>query len=71
MKDYEMTEPTQHEKAEDVIGLMQDINRRLADRRLYKTFNIPTASISKEVEVKLGRLSAGLGDLADSLERES
>jgi hypothetical protein len=34
MKGYDMTETTQHEKAEDLIALKQGISRRQADRRL-------------------------------------
>ena len=65
-----MIEPTQHDLAEDIIVLMQDINGRMADRCTNQMFGIPTARISGEPDAKLGRLSAGLGDLADSLERE-
>lgn len=56
--------------AEDIIALMQDINGRLADRRTNQMFGVPTARISDELGVKLGRLSSGLVDLADSLERD-
>ncbi len=65
-----MTETTQHDMAEDIIALMQDINGRLADRRTNQMFGVPTARISDELGVKLGRLSSGLVDLADSLERD-
>jgi hypothetical protein len=43
----------------------------MADRRTNQMFGVPTARISDELGVKLGRLSAGLSDLADSLERDS
>ncbi len=58
-----MTETTQHDMAEDING-------RLADRRTNQMFGVPTARISDELGVKLGRLSSGLVDLADSLERD-
>ncbi len=64
-----MTEPTQYEMAENIIALMQDINGRLADRRTNTMFGIPTATISEELDAKLGKLSGGLGELAGSLER--
>ncbi len=65
-----MTEPTQNEMAENIIALMQNINGRLADRRTNLMFGIPTIGISEELGVKLGKLSDGLGELADNLERE-
>jgi hypothetical protein len=65
-----MTEPTQNEMAENVIALMQNINGQLADRRTNLMFGIPTTRISKELDMKLGKLSNGLGELADSLEQE-
>jgi hypothetical protein len=64
-----MTEPTQNEMAENIIALMQNINGRLADRRTNQMFGIPTAKISEELELKLGSLSDGFGELADSLEQ--
>jgi|ETNmetMinimDraft_8_1059916.scaffolds.fasta_scaffold505241_2 hypothetical protein len=70
MKDCDMTGLTQSEMAEDFISLMQDIHGRMADRRTNQMFGIPTARISKELELKLGRLSVGLGDPADRLERD-
>jgi hypothetical protein len=63
-----MTESTSDELAEDIIALLKDITHRHADMRTNQMFGIPTLHILQEIDVKLGVLVDGFGDLAESLE---